>query len=77
MSIASDMQADWLNTVLRNHIAIVQGALQVLGLLVGVVGAFTLSSAICCSGSHSGVISFGAKPFNARMKALRVPSRPL
>jgi putative ABC transport system permease protein len=49
LSIASDMRSDWINTVLRNHIAIVQGALQFLGLLVGAVGAFTLAAAISTS----------------------------
>jgi putative ABC transport system permease protein len=49
LSIADEMQVDWVNTVLRNHVAIVQGALQFLGLLMGLVGAFTLASAISTS----------------------------
>jgi putative ABC transport system permease protein len=49
LSIADELQVDWVNTVLRNHVAIVQGALQFLGLLMGLVGAFTLASAISTS----------------------------
>jgi putative ABC transport system permease protein len=49
LSISDEMQVDWVNTVLRNHVAIVQGALQFLGLLLGLVGAFTLGSAISTS----------------------------
>jgi putative ABC transport system permease protein len=49
LSVADEMQVDWLNTVLRNHVAIVQIALQFLGLLMGLVGAFTLASAISTS----------------------------
>jgi hypothetical protein len=30
VAIADDQQADWINLVLRNHIAIVQSALQLL-----------------------------------------------
>jgi putative ABC transport system permease protein len=49
VSVADETQVDWVNTALRNHVAIVQGALQFLGLLMGLVGAFTLASAISAS----------------------------
>jgi putative ABC transport system permease protein len=49
IAIAQDMQVEWVNIVLRNHIAIVQGALQFLGVLIGTVGAFTLASAMSTS----------------------------
>jgi putative ABC transport system permease protein len=49
LSITDEIQVDWLNTALRNHVAIVQGAFQFLGLLMGLVGAFTLASAISTS----------------------------
>jgi putative ABC transport system permease protein len=44
MGIAGVVDADWRNTVVRSHVAIVQGALQSLGLVLGVVGALTLAS---------------------------------
>jgi putative ABC transport system permease protein len=49
MPIAEDTQTDRLNTLLRNHVAIVQLALQMLGLVMGAVGAFTLASALSTS----------------------------
>jgi hypothetical protein len=49
VAIADDQQADWINLVLRNHIAIVQSALQLLGVLMDVVGVFTLASAMSTS----------------------------
>jgi putative ABC transport system permease protein len=46
LTILDESRAEWINTVLRNHIAILQAALQVLGMLMGGVGVFTLASAM-------------------------------
>jgi putative ABC transport system permease protein len=49
IGVASVVDADWRNTVVRSHVAIVQGALGFLGLVLGVVGALTLASAMTLS----------------------------
>jgi putative ABC transport system permease protein len=49
LAIVDAIQAEWINTVLRNHIAILQAALQLLGIVVGGVGVFTLASAMSTS----------------------------
>src|SRR5262249_12130674 len=49
IGVAAAIEADWLGNVLRSHMAIVQGGLQVLGLVLGVVGALTLASAMSLS----------------------------
>jgi putative ABC transport system permease protein len=67
--IADDQQADWINLVLRNHIAIVQGALQLLGVLMGVVGVFTLASAMSTS------VAERAREFGIMQTLGAVPAR--
>jgi putative ABC transport system permease protein len=49
VGVATVVDADWLANVLRNHMAIVQGGLQSLGAVLGVVGALALASAISLS----------------------------
>jgi putative ABC transport system permease protein len=49
IGIAGVVDADRRSTVLRAHMAIVQGALQSLGLVLGVVGALALASAMSLS----------------------------
>jgi putative ABC transport system permease protein len=49
IGVAGVVDADWRNTVLRAHMAIVQGALQALGVVLGVVGALALASAMSLS----------------------------
>jgi putative ABC transport system permease protein len=49
IGVASVLDADWRNTVVRAHVAIVQGALGTLGLVLGVVGALTLASTMSLS----------------------------
>jgi putative ABC transport system permease protein len=49
VGVAGVVDADWLATVLRNHMAIVQGGLQSLGAVLGIVGALALASAISLS----------------------------
>jgi putative ABC transport system permease protein len=49
VGVAEDLNVDRLNLALRNHVAIVQGALQFLGLVMGAVGAVTLAAAISTS----------------------------
>jgi putative ABC transport system permease protein len=49
IGVASVVDADWRNTVVRAHVAIVQGALGTLGLVLGVVGALTLASTMSLS----------------------------
>jgi putative ABC transport system permease protein len=49
IGVAGVVDADWRSLVLRAHVAIVQGALQTLGLVLGVVGALTLASAMSLS----------------------------
>jgi putative ABC transport system permease protein len=49
IGVAQVVEAEWFATVLRNHMAIVQGGLQTLGIVLGVVGALTLASAMSLS----------------------------
>jgi putative ABC transport system permease protein len=49
IGVAQVVEAEWFATVLRIHMAIVQGALQSLGIVLGVVGALTLASAMSLS----------------------------
>jgi putative ABC transport system permease protein len=49
IGVASVLDSERWTIVLRNHVAIVQGALQSLGLVLGLVGAFTLASAMSLS----------------------------
>jgi putative ABC transport system permease protein len=49
IGVAGVIEADRLATVLRSHMAVVQGGLQSLGLVLGVVGALTLASAMSLS----------------------------
>jgi putative ABC transport system permease protein len=49
IGIETEFDAERINIGLRNHLAIVQGALQFLGLLMGAVGALTLASAMSTS----------------------------
>jgi putative ABC transport system permease protein len=69
VAIADDQQADWINEVLRNHVAIVQGALQLLGLLMGIVGVFTLVSAMSTS------VAERAREFGIMQTLGAVPAR--
>ncbi|MBI3970057.1 MAG: ABC transporter permease [Chloroflexi bacterium] len=49
IGVANVVEADWWSTVLRNHVAIVQGALLSLGVVMGAVGTITLASAMSTS----------------------------
>ncbi|GIW07545.1 MAG: hypothetical protein KatS3mg060_2350 [Dehalococcoidia bacterium] len=49
IGVAGVVEADWLTTVLRGHMAVVQGGLQWLGVVLGVVGALSLASAMSLS----------------------------
>ena len=46
IGVAGAAAADWWATVLRNHVALVQGALLALGVAMGAVGGVTLASAM-------------------------------
>ena len=45
IGIASISGASWWEAVLRSHVAIVRGALELLGIVLGAVGALTLAAA--------------------------------
>jgi len=49
IGVVAVIEADWLGNVLRSHMAVVQGGLQALGLVLGIVGALTLASAMSLS----------------------------
>jgi len=49
IGVASVIDADWRNTAVRAHVAIVQGALGFLGPVLGIVGALTLASTMSLS----------------------------
>jgi putative ABC transport system permease protein len=46
LSVVSALDSELWTTILRNHVAIVQGALDFMGLLLGLVGALALASAL-------------------------------
>lgn len=46
ITVASVQTSAWWDLVLRSHVTLVQGALQILGLVLGAVGAVTLASAL-------------------------------
>src|SRR5262249_27264780 len=49
IGIVSVIEADWLSNVIRGHMAIVQGALLSLGVVMGLVGTLALASAVSLS----------------------------
>jgi putative ABC transport system permease protein len=49
IGVTGVIEADWLAAVIRGHMAIVQGGLQSLGIVLGVVGALTLASTMSLS----------------------------
>jgi putative ABC transport system permease protein len=49
IGISDELDAERINLALRNHLAIIQGALQFLGLTMGAVGALTLAAALSTS----------------------------
>src|SRR5262245_4096658 len=49
IGVTAVVEADWLSSVVRGHMAIVQGALLSLGVVMGLVGAFSLASAMSLS----------------------------
>jgi putative ABC transport system permease protein len=49
IAVASVMTSAWWDLALRSHVTLVQGALQILGLVLGAVGALTLASAMSTS----------------------------